>query len=215
MNINFDLCKPNRKVGEFMIIDQGGGTYYHFNEFLLNKLKQYNESSIVVEVGVFGGASLLDLHTIINNPKCKLYGIDKWHTQNSMNGIFKDKWDKNDWDKYINIQKQNYDTLNEVINKYNYNITLIKLEDTGLTDNAAHHFQDNSIDFIHIDGDHSYIAVTSDLESYFPKIKKNGIMWFDDWKWPETKKAITEFSEKHNLDINVINENKCYVIVPS
>lgn len=213
MNIDFGMCKPNRKVGKFNIIDQGGGSSHHFNDFLINKLKSYNEKSIVVEVGVFGGASLLDLHSIINNPNCRLYGIDKWHAQNSMNGILKKDWNKKDWDKYINIQKYCYDTLNKLINKYNYNITLIQLEDTGLTDNAAHHFQNNSIDFIHIDGDHSYIAVTSDLESYFCKMKKNGIMWFDDWAWTETKKAITDFCKKNKKNINIINQNKCYIIV--
>ena len=212
MEINFSMCNPNRKIGNYMIIDQGGGSPQHFNDFLINKLKSYDKNNIVVEVGVFGGGSLLRLYEIINNPECIIYGIDKWDNQKSMNGITHDKYNNENWEKYIGIQKFCYENLCNIIKEYKYNIKLIKLEDTGLMDHAADDFQDSSIDFIHIDGDHSYEAVTSDCLNYFPKMKKDGIIFFDDWAWPQTKKAIIDFTKKKELLINVINGNKCYVI---
>jgi predicted O-methyltransferase YrrM len=42
-------------------------------------------------------------------------------------------------------------------------------------------FEDNSIDFIYIDGDHSYNAVKQDLEMYLPKLKDNGIIGGHDY----------------------------------
>ena len=36
-------------------------------------------------------------------------------------------------------------------------------------------FEDNSIDAIYIDGDHSYEGVKNDLELYYPKVKKKWI----------------------------------------
>ena len=36
------------------------------------------------------------------------------------------------------------------------------------------------IDFLHIDGDHSYEGVKSDFENYFPKVKPNGIITVHD-----------------------------------
>lgn len=129
-----------------------------------------------------------------------------------MNGIPREKWNPIHWKKYINIQKTCYETLNALIDEYKYNIELIMLEDTGLTDNAALRFLDHSIDFIHIDGDHSYEAVTSDCNSYFKKMKKNGVMYFDDWQWDSTKKAIIDFANVNKLKLNVVNNNKVYII---
>lgn len=39
---------------------------------------------------------------------------------------------------------------------------------------------DDSMDFIFIDGDHTYEAVRTDYELYFPKIKKGGLIFFHD-----------------------------------
>lgn len=41
---------------------------------------------------------------------------------------------------------------------------------------AAEQFEDNSIDWIFIDGDHSYDAVCNDVKAWFPKIKDGGVI---------------------------------------
>lgn len=56
-------------------------------------------------------------------------------------------------------------------------------------------FKDDSVDFIYIDGDHSYSQVKRDLRDYFPKIKKGGIIAGHDYcevAWPETVNAVDE-----------------------
>jgi hypothetical protein len=46
--------------------------------------------------------------------------------------------------------------------------------------NVSERFQDNSVDFIFIDGDHNYDAVKQDFQLYNPKIKTGGLIFFHD-----------------------------------
>lgn len=64
-------------------------------------------------------------------------------------------------------------------------------------------FEDDSIDFIYIDGVHQYDAVKQDLQLYVPKIKKGGIISGHDWhpNWPGVVKAVKEFFGKEPLSI--------------
>jgi len=41
-------------------------------------------------------------------------------------------------------------------------------------------FQDEHFDFIFIDGDHTYDAVSQDFELYLPKVKKGGLLFMHD-----------------------------------
>jgi hypothetical protein len=41
-------------------------------------------------------------------------------------------------------------------------------------------FQDEHFDFIFIDGDHTYDAVSQDFELYLPKVKKGGLVFMHD-----------------------------------
>lgn len=48
------------------------------------------------------------------------------------------------------------------------------------SEEAAQRFADNSLDFVYIDGNHSYPYVLRDLEAWFPKVKSGGIICGDD-----------------------------------
>jgi hypothetical protein len=67
---------------------------------------------------------------------------------------------------------------------------------------ALRQFEDQSIDFAYIDGDHSYEGVCADLENLFPKMKDEGIIAFDDyhrfgWWGDGVLRAIHEFIGRH------------------
>jgi predicted O-methyltransferase YrrM len=64
------------------------------------------------------------------------------------------------------------------------------------SDEAVTQFDDLSIDFIYIDGCHTYEAVKKDLQNYYPKIKHGGIISGHDYGGPTTPgttKAVNEF----------------------
>ena len=63
-------------------------------------------------------------------------------------------------------------------------------------------FLNNTINMIHIDGDHSYSGVKKDLELYWDKIKSNGIIIIDDYHMPCIRKATEEFIKNNKEFIN-------------
>ncbi len=63
-------------------------------------------------------------------------------------------------------------------------------------------FDDASIDFAYIDGDHSFEGVLSDLEALLPKLKNGGVAMMDDyhqkgWWGDGVIRALNEFVGKH------------------
>jgi predicted O-methyltransferase YrrM len=57
---------------------------------------------------------------------------------------------------------------------------------------AARHFEDASLDFLMIDGDHTYEGVRGDIDAYLPKMRPGSIMAGDDYLWPGVKQAASE-----------------------
>jgi predicted O-methyltransferase YrrM len=60
---------------------------------------------------------------------------------------------------------------------------------------AAQNFDEESLDLIYIDASHDYDSVLNDLKSWFPKLKKGGIICGDDYidGWPGVVSAVDEF----------------------
>ena len=61
----------------------------------------------------------------------------------------------------------------------------------------------NCLDFVYIDGDHSYEATKKDIELYYPKVKKGGMVAGHDYKESEQGviKAVNEFFVGKNIFI--------------
>lgn len=56
-----------------------------------------------------------------------------------------------------------------------------------------------TISLIFIDGDHSYLGCKKDIEAWFPKMKKGGVMLFHDYDQtsPGVIQAVDEFRKEH------------------
>jgi predicted O-methyltransferase YrrM len=57
---------------------------------------------------------------------------------------------------------------------------------------ASKLYADNSIDFIMIDGDHSYEGVYNDITNFLPKMRSGGLMTGDDAYSPQIIKAVQD-----------------------
>ena len=69
---------------------------------------------------------------------------------------------------------------------------------------AVGDFQNSSLDVIFLDGDHTYSGLVFDIRAWFPKLKKGGILGFDDfgWNFPGVVRAAVEFSLCHNSSLH-------------
>lgn len=72
---------------------------------------------------------------------------------------------------------------------------------------AVKHFSDQSIDFLMLDGDHSYEMVKQEIQAYLPKMRAGGIISGDDYTWPGVKQAVDE-AFPGVAEISIINKNK-------
>jgi hypothetical protein len=61
----------------------------------------------------------------------------------------------------------------------------------------------NDLDFVYIDGNHDYDFVKKDIELYYPKVKKGGVMGGHDFVASEQGviRAVIEFVDAHNLKL--------------
>lgn len=71
---------------------------------------------------------------------------------------------------------------------------------------AAAGFSDASLDFVFIDANHSYDAVSADLAAWWPKVKPGGVFsghdYGNDINWPnhcEVKRAVDVWATDHHL----------------
>ena len=137
-------------------------------------------ADISVELGVWGGRSLLPIAM-----KCKgyVYGIDAWTADASLEGkndVANDEW----WSKMDYNKIYNY--ANTLMQQYHCdNVKLLRMKSIE----AVKFFENESIDFLHQDSNHSEETSCMEVELYHSKVKRSGIWCFDDTDWPTTQKA--------------------------
>jgi hypothetical protein len=59
------------------------------------------------------------------------------------------------------------------------------------------------LDFIYLDGDHSYEAVKADLDYWWPRLNNGGVIGGHDFgSWLGVVRAVTEWAAKNNLQLH-------------
>ena len=58
--------------------------------------------------------------------------------------------------------------------------------------NAVNLYDDDSLDFVLIDGSHAYNDVHDDITAWLKKLKPGSLLAGDDYEWPGVKQAVNE-----------------------
>ena len=132
---------------------------------------------IGVEIGVNEGENVFEIAK--NNSKLKIYGVDPYKIQKE-NILYNEVYT----DKSLNIIKRKI--LKESLKYPNLKIIVDR------SDNASKQFDKESIDFVFIDGDHSYESVKNDINCWEPKVKENGLVMGHDYNWGDVARAVGE-----------------------
>jgi predicted O-methyltransferase YrrM len=143
-----------------------------------------HKPKIVVELGVFGGRSLIPMAMALrhSNHGGKIFGVDPWKIEAALEA----ENEKNrEWWKGIDLEQIRRGAVNAIW--------------AHLLDPWAVILQTSSqyaadvwavIDILNIDGNHSEIASCRDVELYLPKVPIGGFIWMDDCDWPSTQRAL-------------------------
>jgi GT2 family glycosyltransferase/predicted O-methyltransferase YrrM len=163
-------------------------------------------NGIAIEVGSWMGSSAIFFAECIkeSGKNIKFYCVDIWD----------DSFDHPAFDSAKNIAKKintNLIGLFEMnVKKYNCDKIINAIK--GDSNYSVDKFEDNSIDLVFIDADHSYEAVKNDITLWWNKLKVGGIMAGHDYFWSAdgVKKAVDEFFTNKNIKINT--NGQCWLV---
>lgn len=155
-----------------------------------------------LEIGTFYGANLLSVADLYGSHlDSKLYCIDPWE-------------DYEDYPEYKNQQQSIYSTfLDNIENSGSKDKIIIN---RGYSNIEIPKFEEDFFDIIYIDGNHEPEYVLEDAVLSFRKLKKNGIMIFDDYGWGGedlTKKGIDAFLNGYHKRIKVLGLKNTQVFI--
>ena len=172
------------------------GTSYRLanNWFHHINLDNYKNKPInYLEIGTFYGANILSVANSYGlHYDSKLYCIDPWE-------------DYDDYPEYKNEQPSIYNSFLKNIENSGAREKIII--NRGYSNNEIPKFENDFFDIIYIDGNHEPEYVLEDAVLSFRKLKKGGIMIFDDYGWggPDlTIRGIDGFLHGFHKKITVI-----------
>lgn len=132
------------------------------------------DGGVFVEIGSYLGASSCFIAAGIKNSGAagaKLYCVDTWMNDSMSEGP------RDTFDHFVK-------------NTSRYTKFIVPIRETSAS--AAAKFE-RGINFLFIDGAHSYEAVRADADLWLPKVRKGGTVVFHDCGWAEgVKKVIGE-----------------------
>jgi hypothetical protein len=176
-------------------LDNFTGTQYRLanNWFSIIPLDAFNTKPIqYLEIGTFYGANLLSVaNSYASHPNSTLTCIDPWQ-------------DYDEYSEYKGQQDIIYQTfLKNIEESGKENITVRR----GYSHQIIPTLDDDSFDLIYIDGNHEPEYVMEDAVLSFRKLKKGGIIIFDDYGWGGsdlTQRGIDGFLAGYHKRINRI-----------
>ncbi|CDF81533.1 class I SAM-dependent methyltransferase [Pseudomonas sp. QL9] len=155
---------------------------------------------MLVELGTHNGMSYFTFCQSMkeNDIDGVCYAVDTFEGD-----VHSDKYDESVFTSVSNHNRQNYFGFSYVLRM--------------LFEEALRHFDNETIDLLHIDGLHTYEAVSEDFANWYPKVRPGGIILFHDvmarlqdfgaWKfWEELRGKHETFTFNHGFGLGVLRK---------
>lgn len=163
------------------------------------------KNPVGIEIGTDGGGTTTYLLDSI--PNLTLHGIDPYTPYIDWGG------NPFSWHGGLNAdQNSSYDEFMKKVSRYGSRYVHHK----KTSDDAVVDFDDESMDFIFVDGLHTYDQVLKDCENYYPKLKKGGVFCGHDFTVIQAvNAAVREFAQKNNItNIGLMRQDVWYWTKP-
>lgn len=168
---------------------------------LLDKIKQLGDNIVGCEVGVWKAENLCQILESCSNIS-KMYAIDQYKPYQDWCGYIDESW--------INGIKQK---AQENLKSIEQSTKVLFLELSSV--DAVENISDGGLDFIFIDGDHSYEKAYEDFCNYYPKVKSGGLFSGHDYSLDGVNKALRQFLSENGYEfdsLNLVTNDSWYLI---
>ena len=177
----------------------------------LNEIERKKPKTFL-EVGVFHGVTarnVCELLYKIHKNDFKYIGLDLFgESGENLNEAIPNKKFSNPFKsfyfKYIKkIDPYSIEAVNDLLKKFKDNVYLIK----GNSNELLKKIDVSKVDYVFLDGGHSYDTVINDLINCKVVVENNGVILCDDYDLsyaPGVKKAIDEFVDREQCDIKIL-----------
>lgn len=161
---------------------------------LSNLIKKLDSNAVGVEIGVWKGENVLKLLSECSNID-KIFGIDPYEPYGN-------------WNRFVDMSSLEMAKKHaiQILSDISKAELIIK---TSL--DASKDFEDNSLDFVFIDGNHSFESAYTDIVTWYPKLKVGGLFSGDDFNRDGVNDALFKFKRENNMIHEIhISENIWY-----
>jgi len=185
----------NTKNKAFQYMDQLEGWCTNNKASILVDLVFMFRPKVVVEIGVFGGKSLVPMALALKMADCGMaYGVDPWDSAASVEGMDSDNYS---WWSQLDHKK--------ILHGLQYKILIFGLENhikliQATSEEAA---PIPNIDLLHIDGNHSERTSLIDIKKWVPLVRRGGLIILDDITW-EINTQSSQSKSTQWLDENCV-----------
>ncbi len=159
----------------------------------LDKAKRC-DNGVFVEVGTWTGNFARQL---LENTNCKkLYCVDPY--KHFDDDVYPDAINNRTQADFDQI----YENTRKSLERFGSRVEFIRF----CSDKAVKLFEDESLDFVYIDGNHEYKAAEEDIRLWYPKVKKGGYLCGDD----VYSRNLSEHDEDNNVTMNWTSDGSCW-----
>lgn len=168
------------------------------NGYILTNFKK-KKDLIGIEIGTQEGYNAKTMLSTL--PIKTLYCIDPYEDYVEETTVFK---------RENIVDKSFYSNARDFLSGFKNRVVFVR----DYSDNAVSNFEDDSLDFVYIDGNHSYDFVVKDIELYLPKVKHGGILGGHDFgsRHGDVVRAVFEFITKSGYDLHTGRDCDWWVV---
>lgn len=143
-----------------------------------------NRPVTVVEIGVFGGRSLIPQALALKEVGSGIaYGIDPWRREDALEGFLSDA--DRAWWASVDLDLIHGGCMRAIWDANVEEHCIIIRSHSRY----CHKLFGGGIQVLHVDGGHSEEVASRDIRLYLPQVSTGGYIWLDDANWDGVAKA--------------------------
>lgn len=163
-----------------------------------------HKPACVVEIGVFGGKSVVpQAMALKQNGIGTIYGVDPWKKDAALECSTDPEnvkwWHGVDLDLILK-------GCSQAIWQHGLDNHVVLMRCDSVL--ASTTFDSDSVDVLHIDGNHSETVSMRDVNYWLPKVKSGGHIWLDDFHWATVTKARETLDSCCDIVRDIVDPDK-------